>query len=190
MRPHRAAALSLGLAATVLPLSAGSVSAAGAPLAAPTPVPACGNPAAHAFPIRARLRGGPGTYRAGGGAGTWYVDLTNTTSRACRNVHPVIVVTGSGRDLKAAQVALRLSDAHGTLRSIPLRASDEDEIIGVLDKDTTGFTVPARGTVTLDAVLAFADGAASGRPPSVPPWCSARAVTAAGSASRILTASR
>jgi hypothetical protein len=171
MRLRQAAVLSLGLAASIVPLEAAlAEAAAGHPPAVPRPAPAfaaasapaCGNASAHAFPITARLRGGPATYRAGGGTGTWYVDLTNTTGHACRNVHPVLVVSGSGHRLKAVQITLRLAGKRGALRALPLHTSDEDEIIGVNDKDTTGLTVPAHGTVSLGAALAFSRGAPSG----------------------------
>ncbi|MGQ4515654.1 hypothetical protein [Streptomyces sp. DW26H14] len=159
MRPRRAAALSLAVAAALVSLAGGPAGAGEAPSSR---APACGNPAAHTFPVRTGLRGGPGTYEAGGGARTWHVDLTNTTAHACRDVHPLIVVTDSGRRLKADQVALRLADSHGTLRAMPLHTSDEDEIIAVPDEDTAGFTLPAHGTLSLDASLAFAAGAPSG----------------------------
>ncbi|MBP0461325.1 hypothetical protein [Streptomyces montanisoli] len=173
MRPRHAAALSLGLllaAAVPLPAAAAAVLPSAPSASRPAraavprgPVPACGDKAGHDFPIRTRLHGGPGTYRAGGDAATWSVDLTNTTHRTCRNVHPVIVIAGRGRDLTAAQVSLRLADEHGRLRAVPLHTTDEDEIIGVFDKDTTGFTVPAGATVTVAASLAFAAGAPTDR---------------------------
>ncbi|MEW2547191.1 hypothetical protein AB0910_15670 [Streptomyces sp. NPDC047002] len=166
MRLRRAAVLSLGLAAAVAPAHVAAAPhpapAARAVASAPAPVPLCGAAAARDFPIRARLRGGPAVYRAGGGAQTWYVDLVNTTRRACRNVHPVLVVTGAGRRLTAAQITLRLADGHGVPRTLPLHTSDEDEVIGVVDRDTTGLTVPARGTVSLEASLAFAGDAPEG----------------------------
>ncbi|MCZ9339788.1 hypothetical protein NGM37_18665, partial [Streptomyces sp. TRM76130] len=50
--------------------------ASAAPAAGPAPLPACAAPDDHTFPLATRLHGGPGVYEAGGGHGTWYLDLT------------------------------------------------------------------------------------------------------------------
>jgi hypothetical protein len=165
MRLRHAAALPLGLTTAVAAIQAAAVPAAAQPaptaLVAPAhaPAPSCGTPSAHAFPIRTHVHGGPAAYRAGGGSRTWFVDLTNTTRKACRGVHPVIVLTDKGRSLRASQVTLELVDEHGGLRTLPLATTDEAEVIGVLAKDTTGFSVPAGKTVTVRARLAFSSGA-------------------------------
>ncbi|MFE4057126.1 hypothetical protein ACFXP3_12635, partial [Streptomyces sp. NPDC059096] len=59
----------------------------------------CGRVADPEFPITTELRGGPGAYRAGGAAGEWSLDLTNTTGAACRNLHPVVVLYDRDRAL-------------------------------------------------------------------------------------------
>src|SRR5215218_895828 len=114
MRLRRAAALTLGLTAAcaALPALLRPAPAHASPAAVRAAAPTCGARTAHDFPIRTRVHGGPGTYRAGGGPESWSVDLTNTTGKECRGIHPVIVLTDHGRSLRSSHVALRLSDAH------------------------------------------------------------------------------
>ncbi|MFE3737420.1 hypothetical protein ACFXPP_03400, partial [Streptomyces sp. NPDC059134] len=64
----------------------------------------CGRVADPEFPITTELRGGPGAYRAGGAAGEWSLDLTNTTGAACRNLHPVVVLYDRDRALDVGQM--------------------------------------------------------------------------------------
>src|SRR5689334_3613292 len=67
--------------------------------ARPAPAPpsriqaSCGDGKSSAFPIGARIRGGPAVYRAGAGPQTWLLDLTNSTGATCTSIHPVIVFT-------------------------------------------------------------------------------------------------
>ncbi|MFD5745890.1 hypothetical protein [Streptomyces sp. NPDC127033] len=121
----------------------------------------CGRVADPDFPIRAELRGGPGAYRAGGAAGEWSLDLTNTTGAECRNIHPVVVLYDRDRVLDVSQVKLEMADDRGRMRALPLERTDQDEIVAVRDDGSSGFTVAAHRTVTVRARLAFT---ASARP--------------------------
>ncbi|MGW0562616.1 hypothetical protein ACWDZ4_18825 [Streptomyces sp. NPDC003016] len=122
--------------------------------------PSCGDPASPGFPLATRLRGGPGTYRAGGAAGEWRLELTNTTGRSCRNIHPVVVLTDKDRELDAGQVELEFNDGAGRWIGVPFDTTDEDEHIGVFDGGFPGFTVAAGRTVTVKVRLAFDSGTA------------------------------
>lgn len=117
--------------------------------------PSCGKASDPDFPIDARIHGGPDAYRPGGGAGTWSIDLTNSTDEACHNIHPVIVLSDRHRSLTVDQVRLQLTDDKGGWRTMSLEKSDEDEMIAVLEGGFPGFAVPARQTVTVRARLAF-----------------------------------
>ncbi|WP_330175665.1 hypothetical protein OG875_20470 [Streptomyces sp. NBC_01498] len=121
--------------------------------------PTCGKVSERDFPLRARIHDGPGAYVAGGGPGTWSVDLVNGTGETCHNIHPVIVLADRHRSLTDAQVRLQLTDDKGRWRAMSLETSDEHETIGVLEGDFAGFAVPARGTVTVRVRLAFTDAA-------------------------------
>ncbi|MFJ4922132.1 hypothetical protein [Streptomyces sp. NPDC088725] len=124
--------------------------------------PSCGKQSDPDFPLKARIHGGPAAYRAGGGAHSWYLDLTNTTRHACRDIHPVLVLTDSDRTLAAARVRLELADSNGRWRTLPLETSEESEIIGVLDDGSPGFSVPAGKKVTVRARLHFTAAAHPG----------------------------
>ncbi|OEJ59137.1 hypothetical protein BGM19_15225 [Streptomyces agglomeratus] len=128
--------------------------------AAPGKRPSCGDPASSDFPITTRLRGGPDTYRAGGAAGEWSLELTNTTAHSCRNIHPVIVLTDRARELASDQVELEFDDGSGRWIDVRFHTTDEDEHIGVFDGGFPGFTVAAHSTVTVEVRLAFASGTA------------------------------
>ncbi|WP_371772999.1 hypothetical protein [Streptomyces sp. NBC_01438] len=153
--------------------AAGSVPAAGAPAAvtavAAEQQPACGDPEAADFPIDTRIHGGPDTYASGGGYGTWFLDLTNTTSRACRSIHPVLVLTDEDRKLTSDQIQLKFSErAHPDVEHrVTWETTDRDEHIGVFggtgDDAFEGFTVPAGRTVTVQVRLAFTSDTSPGR---------------------------
>ncbi|MFD5100539.1 hypothetical protein [Streptomyces albidochromogenes] len=131
--------------------------------AAPRLRPTCGDPASPDFPITTRLRGGPDSYRAGGAAAQWSLELTNTTDRSCRNIHPVVVLMDGRRQLEPDQVELAFEDSAGRWTDVPVETTDEDEHIGVFDGGVPGFTVGAGRTVTVKVRLGFAAGAAPGR---------------------------
>ncbi|MFF2526070.1 hypothetical protein [Streptomyces liangshanensis] len=145
-----------------LTMPAGAPGPAGRGLLLPRPEadrqPRCGKASDPDFPIDTRIHGGPRSYRAGGGPGTWYLDLTNTTADACHDIHPVIVLVDRARVLKPSQVKLQMSDGGGKWRTLSLERSDEDETLGILDDGSPGFAVPAGRTVTVRARLTFAQG--------------------------------
>ncbi|WP_374200245.1 hypothetical protein, partial [Streptomyces sp. AC555_RSS877] len=120
-----------------------------------------------AFPVSTRIHGGPPSYEAGGGYGTWYLDLTNTTSRTCANIHPVVVLADEKRALEPSQPRLEFYDGtvRGSTRPHPVRfeRTDADELVGAFADERAGFpgftvgpgktlTVKVRLAVTSDAV--------------------------------------
>ncbi|WTL44040.1 hypothetical protein OG244_26015 [Streptomyces brevispora] len=131
--------------------------------------PACGDPEAAEFPIGTRIHGGPDTYASGGGYGTWFLDLTNTTSQTCRSIHPVLVLTDDDRKLTSEQIQLEFSErAHpGVEHRVTWETTDRDEHIGVFggvgDDSFAGFTVPAGQTVTVQVRLGFTSDTSPGR---------------------------
>ncbi|WP_410090538.1 hypothetical protein [Streptomyces sp. OR43] len=131
--------------------------------------PACGDPGAGDFPIDTRIHGGPDTYASGGGYGTWFLDLTNTTAESCRAIHPVLVLTDEDRALTSDQIQLEFSErAHpGVEHRVSWETTDRDEHIGVFggegDDSFPGFTVPAGRTVTVQVRLAFTSDTSPGR---------------------------
>lgn len=135
--------------------------------------PGCGDPNSDEFPIETRIHGGPDTYASGGGYGTWFLDLTNTTSEPCRAVHPVLVLTDQDRKLAADQIQLEFSerdqraDPDAEYR-VTWETTDRDEQIGVFgggegDEDFPGFTVPAGRTVTVQVRMAFTSDTEPGK---------------------------
>lgn len=139
------------------PSSASAVPTAPAGLPRPT---CTTTPGTDGFPVRTRIHGGPASYDVGGGYRIWSLDLTNTTTRTCRNIHPVIVLVDEKRTLRAAQP--RLEFYEGT-RPYPVsfEHTDADELVGVLDHpDFPGFTVLPGHTVTVKLRLAVTSGAA------------------------------
>ncbi|MFG2403868.1 hypothetical protein ACGFR8_05890 [Streptomyces brevispora] len=131
--------------------------------------PACGDPEAAEFPIGTRIHGGPDTYASGGGYGTWFLDLTNTTSQTCRSIHPVLVLTDDDRKLTSDQIQLKFSErAHPDVEHrVSWETTDRDEHIGVFggvgDDSFAGFTVPAGQTVTVQVRLGFTSDTSPGR---------------------------
>lgn len=105
--------------------------------------PSCAGPETGDFPLTTRLHGGPASYRAGGGYGTWYLDLTNTTSRTCAGVHPVVVLVDAERALKPSQPQLEFY-AGGRAHPVHFETTDEDELVGALtDRPAEGAETPA-----------------------------------------------
>ncbi|MFF4522397.1 cell wall protein [Streptomyces bluensis] len=121
--------------------------------------PTCAGTHPGSFPLRSRIHGGPTRYDAGGGYGTWSLELTNTTSRTCENIHPVIVLVDGKRALQPTQPTLEFydgSDAH----PVTFERTDADELVGVLDHEGfSGFTVRPRSTLTVRLRLAVISGA-------------------------------
>ncbi|MCL7381377.1 hypothetical protein [Streptomyces sp. 35G-GA-8] len=137
------------------------------PARGPTREPRCGDVSDRDFPIEARIHGGPAGFRPGGGPGTWFLDLTNTTDADCRYIHPVVVLADRDRTLAVSQVTLQIRPATsgdgGRWRTLSLEKTDEDEIVGVLNDGFPGFVVPEGRTVTVSARLAFAADARPNR---------------------------
>ncbi|MGW5372290.1 hypothetical protein ACWER6_18805 [Streptomyces sp. NPDC004009] len=144
--------LSLGLAAGAVFLCV--------PAATAQADAACAASGDRAFPLATRIHGGPGAYEAGGGPGTWYLDLTNSTSRTCTALHPVVVLVDDKRVLKPSQPKLEFYDG---ARALPVgfESTDAQELVGVLDaKGFGGFTVRPGRTVTVKLRLSLAADAA------------------------------
>ncbi|MFF1264482.1 peptidase [Streptomyces anulatus] len=95
--------------------------------------PVCGDPAAKDFPIETRIQDAPDRYASGGGYGTWFLDLTNTTDTACRALHPVLVLADRDRRLTSDQIQLEFSEPGrpGVEHRVTWESTDRDEQIGV-----------------------------------------------------------
>ncbi|MEU7555478.1 hypothetical protein AB0B01_24565 [Streptomyces sp. NPDC044571] len=167
----------LALSVVLLALAAPTATATTADIgnngggAHPAPAPAlpsrtkatCGDGKSSAFPLGARIRGGPEVYRTGGGAQTWLLDLTNTTGSRCTDIHPVVVLTDTARALRPAHVRMEFDTPEGALPAT-LEHTDRDEIIAVFDGGEAfpGFTVDAGRSLTVTVHLAFTSDAPSG----------------------------
>ncbi|WP_327362666.1 MULTISPECIES: hypothetical protein [unclassified Streptomyces] len=169
MRLRKALALSAALVAVALsaPNAAADIGNGGGAHPAPA-LPSrieatCGDGKSTAFPIGARIRGGPAVYRAGGGPQTWFLDLTNTTNSECTAIHPVVVFTDKARALLPAHFRMEFETSGGTL-PVSLERSDRDEVIAVFDggEAFSGFAVRGGGSLTVTVHLAFAPGAPAG----------------------------
>ncbi|MEU3721815.1 hypothetical protein [Streptomyces sp. NPDC031705] len=167
MRLRNALALTALLLALTAPTASADIGTGGGARPAPA-LPSrahatCGDGKAGAFPIGARIRGGPAVYRAGGGPQTWLLDLTNTTSGPCTAIHPVVVFTDAARALRPAHLRMDF-EAPGGPYPVTLERSDRDEIIAVFDggNQFSGFAVPAGGSATVKVQLAFAPDAPLG----------------------------
>ncbi|HET9380736.1 MAG TPA: hypothetical protein VFP69_07890 [Streptomyces sp.] len=120
---------------------------------APLPCAADGR----AFPLTTRVHGGPASYEAGGGPGTWFLDLTNVTDRTCADVHPVVVLVDRKRALRAAQPRLEFY-AGGRPHPVRFVATDRDELVGAFDAGVPGLTIGPRQTRTVKVRLSVAPG--------------------------------
>ncbi|MGA5897922.1 hypothetical protein [Streptomyces venetus] len=131
------------------------------PAYADDPAPACAAPDDHTFPLTTRLHGGPDSYAAGGGFGTWYLDLTNTTDRTCTGIHPVVVLVDAKRALEPSQPRLEFFDGARS-HTVRFEKTGEDELVGALADDEArfaGFTVGPGKTVTVRVRLALTSDA-------------------------------
>ncbi|MFI8307480.1 hypothetical protein ACIF80_29430 [Streptomyces sp. NPDC085927] len=155
MRLCTPASLFLAAVAAILPTAA--------PAHAEAPPPACVGVDESDFPLTTRIHGGPDSYRAGGGFGTWYLELTNTTDRSCGGIHPVIVLYDDKRALRASQPVLEFYTADRELpHTVRFETTDEDELVGALADDDAGFegfTVEAGRTLTVKVRLALTSDA-------------------------------
>ncbi|MEU6666276.1 hypothetical protein [Streptomyces sp. NPDC046727] len=142
--------LCLAAAAALVPVSSG---------AAHGDTASCTAPGGRAFPLTTRIHGGPGSYEAGGGYGTWYIDLTNTTGRTCTGVHPVVVLVDEKRTLKPSQPQLDFYEG-SRARPVTFTGTDAQELVGVLDAEGfDGFTVAPGKTVTVKVRLSLTSDA-------------------------------
>ncbi|MET8116569.1 hypothetical protein [Streptomyces prasinus] len=155
MRLCTPASLFLAAVAAILPTAA--------PAHAEASPPACAAADASDFPLTTRIHGGPDTYRAGGGFGTWYLELTNTTDRSCGGIHPVVVLYDDKRVLRASQSVLEFYAADREVpHTVRFETTDEDELVGALADDDAGFegfTVEAGRTLTVKVRLALTSDA-------------------------------
>ncbi|WP_424213642.1 hypothetical protein ACN20G_17030 [Streptomyces sp. BI20] len=164
----------LALSALLLTLTAGAAGPAVADVGAgggANPAPAlpsriearCGKGVDTAFPIGARIRGGPAVYRMGAEPQSWYLDLANTTDSRCTAIHPVVVFTDRARSLRPAHLRMRFDGPGGSL-PVSVERSDRDEVIAVFDGGSRfpGFTVDAGASLTVKVSLAFAPDAPTG----------------------------
>jgi hypothetical protein len=154
MRPCTPVHLCLAAAAAVLLTGAH-------PAYADDAAPACAAPDDHTFPLTTRIHGGPATYTAGGGFGTWYLDLTNTTDRLCTGIHPVVVLVDDKRALEPSQPRLEFFEG---ARAHPVRfeKTEEDELVGAFADEEdrfAGFAVGPGKTVTVKVRLAVTSDA-------------------------------
>ncbi|MFB7227051.1 peptidase [Streptomyces fimicarius] len=135
--------------------------------------PVCGDPKAKDFPIETRIQDAPDRYASGGGYGTWFLDLTNTTDTSCRALHPILVLADRDRRLTPDQIQLEFSEpgSPGTEHRVTWESTDRDEQIGVFgeaggeDEQSDpflGFTVPAGETVSVRVRMAFTSDTAPG----------------------------
>lgn len=142
-------------------LAAAALLAAAPPVPAepPAALPGCASGAGD-FPLTTRLHGGPASYAAGGGFSTWYLDLTNTTTRTCTGIHPVVVLVDGKRALKPSQPRLEFYAGPDSARphAVRFETTDEDELVGAFD-GFDGFTVGPRKTVTVKVRLAVTSDA-------------------------------
>ncbi|MDG9721046.1 hypothetical protein [Streptomyces sp. DH24] len=111
-----------------------------------------------AFPLSTRIHGGPSTYEAGGGYGTWFLDLKNTTDRTCEDVHPVVVLVDQKRALRASQPRLEFY-AEGRPHPVRFETTDRDELVGAFDAGVPGLTIGPRQTRTVKVRLALTSDA-------------------------------
>ncbi|MGW1620914.1 hypothetical protein [Streptomyces sp. NPDC002172] len=150
MRMRLSTALSLCLAAAAAVLTPASPATA-APAVAEA---SCAGADQQGFPLTTRLHDGPSSYEPGGGFGTWYLDLTNTTGRTCADIHPVVVLVDDKKALKPSQTELEFYDGPRT-RPVPLTETDESELVGVFDgTGFPGLTVAPGATVSVKVRLA------------------------------------
>ncbi|OXS36390.1 LPXTG cell wall anchor domain-containing protein [Streptomyces sp. XY006] len=145
-----------------LAAAAAALFAGAAPAYAEAPAPACAAPDDHTFPLTTRLRGGPDAYTSGGGFGTWYLDLTNTTDRTCSAIHPVVVLVDDRRALEPSQPRLEFFEG---ARAHPVRfeKTGEDELVGAFTGEEdrfAGFTVGPGETLSVKVRLAVTSDAA------------------------------
>ncbi|MFJ4831524.1 hypothetical protein ACIP79_16605 [Streptomyces sp. NPDC088747] len=153
--------LSVTAAAAALPLT---LATPGTARAEPSPI--CAATESRAFPVETRIHGGPARYDVGGGFGTWYIDLTNTTAQTCQGIHPVVVLVDEKRALRPEQARLEFYEGAGAEQGgteaphpVEFEKTDEDENVGAFD-GFPGFTVGPGRTLTVKVRLSVTSDAA------------------------------
>ncbi|GGW36080.1 hypothetical protein GCM10010503_09920 [Streptomyces lucensis JCM 4490] len=125
--------------------------------------PSCAAVGDRAFPLTTRIHGGPTAYEPGGGYGTWYIDLTNTTRQTCAGIHPVVVLVDDKRTLRPSQPQLDFYDGSHA-EPVTFESTDEQELVGVMEaEDFDGFTVAPGKTVTVKVRLSLTSDAVPDR---------------------------
>ncbi|MFZ3570339.1 hypothetical protein ACOKM5_25730 [Streptomyces sp. BH097] len=146
----------LALAVTAIAASALTPLAPTHEATADTGTQACAAAKGGDFPIDTRIDEGPATYHPGDAPRHFSLDLTNTTTARCADLHPVLVLVDRTRKLTPKRITMEFRDA-GRWRPVTVERTARDENIGVFD-GFPGFSVGAGDTVTVDVRLAFADG--------------------------------
>ncbi|MFD6472736.1 peptidase [Streptomyces anulatus] len=126
--------------------------------------PVCGDPAAKDFPIETRIQDAPDRYASGGGYGTWFLDLTNTTDTTCRALHPVLVLADRDRRLTSDQIQLEFSEPGrpGVEHRVTWESTDRDEQIGVFGGERDDRREKAEGGEEGEAGTSTGAGAGTG----------------------------
>ncbi|TVL89209.1 hypothetical protein [Streptomyces sp. SAJ15] len=135
-------------------------------------VPGCGDANSADFPLDASLQADPSDYARGGDWRVWRLQLRNTTERACRSIHPVVVMAGRDRKLRPRHIRLEFHDkeltagerrARQTWRPVRFETTDQHESVGILEAPGfPGFTVPAGRAVEVALRLRLTDDAPLG----------------------------
>ncbi|MET7940425.1 hypothetical protein [Streptomyces sp. NPDC005302] len=128
------------------------------PARALEPRPACVASDTHDFPVTSRIHGGPDDYRPGGDFGTWYLDLTNTTSHTCGAIHPVVVLVDTGRTLRPEQLRMEFYEGERA-HPVTFERTDEAENVAPFDDGFPGFTVAPGRTLTVKVRLSLTSAA-------------------------------
>ncbi|WP_407565122.1 hypothetical protein [Streptomyces sp. 184] len=168
MGPRSVLALTAATAALLLsPLSPVTTGAAAAQEPPPGRAfaPRCGDPGAGRFPVATALRGDGAALRAGGARRGLALRLHNVSDDACRDVHPVAVLSheGGGR-LRPDDIRLEFYDAAARRwRSVAFERTGAEESAGVFADGFGGFALPAGGSREVPVRLGFAAGAPTGR---------------------------
>ncbi|MFJ9109216.1 peptidase [Streptomyces sp. NPDC102283] len=126
--------------------------------------PVCGDPDAKDFPIETRIQDAPDRYASGGGYGTWFLDLTNTTDTSCRALHPVLVLADRDRRLTSDQIQLEFSEPGrpDVEHRVTWESTDRDEQIGVFGGGRDGRREKAGGGEEGEAGTSSGTGTGTG----------------------------
>ncbi|WP_159072383.1 hypothetical protein [Streptomyces sp. CMB-StM0423] len=171
MGPRSAFAVTAAAAALFLcPVSPVAAAAVGAAAGQEPPpgrafAPRCGDPGAGRFPVRTALHGDGAALRAGGPRGELTLRLHNTSAGACRDVHPVAVVSHeAGGRLRPAGIRLEFHDERARRwRSVAFERTGAQEAAGVFAGGSRGFVLRAGESREVRLRVGFAQDAPPGR---------------------------